>query len=188
MPKAKGNSMFAAASVKEPEIEPKVMERHDDKWIGDIVGVFCDPIIVYPSGWQDTLPDWIKSQITLERLIMNVKVLKEGGVPVGDTEVLAYIYPRTLEAPMSEQWTRIYMYVFNQAMKFKKTEVPEDLKVEALSDWDMHQLNDLKRWIYDRRVKHRKEKERGERREQKEEKAQAAEMVEEKTDQLQFQF
>ena len=144
-------------------------ERKIDGWIDDIVGALCDPIIVYPSGWQDTLPDWVKPQITLERLIMNVKVIKEGGVPVGDTEVMAYIYPRTMEAPMSEQWFRIYMYVFNQAMKFKKTEVPEDLKSETLVDWDMRELNDLKRWIYQQRVKHRKEKARGERRQAREE-------------------
>ena len=144
-------------------------DRKVDGWIDDLVGALCDPIIVYPSPWQDTLPDWIKPQITLERLIMNMKVTKEGGVPVGGTEVLAYIYPRTMDAPMSEQWFRIYMYVFNQAMKFKKTEVPEDLKSEKLSDYDMHQLDDLKRWIYDRRVKHRKEKARGERLQAKEE-------------------
>jgi len=144
-----------------------VSERKVDGWIDDLVGALVDPVIVYPSGWQDTLPDWIKPQITLERLIMNIKVSKEGGVPVGDTEALAYIYPRTMEAPMSEQWYRIYMYVFNQAMKFKKTEVPEDLKSEKLSDYDMQELNQLKRWIYERRVKHRKEKARGERQEAK---------------------
>ena len=131
--------------------------KEDEKWIGDVVGVFCDPIIVYPSGWEDTLPDWIKQQITLERLIMNVKSMKEGGVPVGDTEVLAYMYPRTMESPLTEQWQRIYFYVFNQAMKMKKTEVPEDLKSEKLTDYDMQQLNHLKNWIYDTRIKHRKE-------------------------------
>ena len=104
---------------------------------------------------------------------MNIKVSKEGGVPVGDTEVLAYIYPRTMEAPMNEQWYRIYMYVFTQAMQFKKTEVPEDLKSEELSDYDMQQLNQLKRWIYERRVKHRKEKARGELRERRQAKEEA---------------
>lgn len=139
-------------------------ERKVDGWISDLVGAICDPVIVYPSPWQADLPDWIKPQITLERLIMNMKAAKEGGVPVGDTEALAYIFPRTMDAPMSEQWTRIYMYVFGQAMKFKKVEVPDDLKVEPLSDYDMHQLDDLKRWIYHRRVEHRKEKARVERR------------------------
>ena len=48
-------------------------------WIDDLVGALCDPIIVYPSPWKDDLPDWIKPQITLERLIMNMKVMHEGG-------------------------------------------------------------------------------------------------------------
>ncbi len=155
--------------------------KEDAKWIGDLVGALCDPIIVYPSGWQDTLPDWIKPQITMERLIMNIKVIKEGGVPVGDTEALAYIYPRTMEAPMNEQWFRIYMYVFNQAMKFKKTEVPEDLKSDELSQYDMQELEQLKRFIYDRRVKARKDKARLE-------KGEKAEKEKEEIESLQYGF
>ena len=158
--------------------------KEDEKWIGDVVGVFCDPIIVYPSGWEDTLPDWIKQQITLERLIMNVKSMKEGGVPVGDTEVLAYMYPRTMESPLTEQWQRIYFYVFNQAMKMKKTEVPKDLQSEKLTDYDMQQLNHLKNWIYDTRIKHRKERERGIRQEEKA----AAVAEKEEIEHLQYEF
>jgi hypothetical protein len=112
---------------------------------------------------EDDLPDWVKSQITLERLVMNMKVMHDGGVPVGDTEALAYIFPRTMEEPLSEQWLRIYTYVFTQAMKFKKVEVPEDLRRESLSDYDMRELTDLKTWIYQKRVQHRKEKARAER-------------------------
>ena len=138
-------------------------EKKTEGWIDDLVGALCDPIIVYPSPWKDDLPDWVKPQITLERLIMNMKVLHEGGVPVGDTEALAYIFPRTMEEPMSEQWMRIYTYVFTSAMKFKKMEVPEDLKCESLSDYDMRELNDLKTWIYQKRVQHRKEKAKAER-------------------------
>ena len=132
-------------------------------WIDDLVGALCDPIIVYPSPWKDDLPDWVKPQITLERLVMNMKVMHDGGVPVGDTEALAYIFPRTMEEPLSEQWMRIYTYVFTQAMKFKKVEVTEDLKRESLSDYDMRELNDLKTWIYQKRVQHRKEKAKAER-------------------------
>jgi len=132
-------------------------------WIDDLVGALCDPIIVYPSPWKDDLPDWVKPQITLERLVMNMKVMHEDGVPVGDTEALAYIFPRTMEEPLSEQWMRIYTYVFTSAMKFKKVEVPEDLRRESLSDYDMRGLNDLKMWIYQKRVQHRKEKAKAER-------------------------
>jgi len=149
-------------------------EKKVDGWIDDLVGALCDPIIVYPSPWKDDLPDWIKPQITLERLVMNMKVIHDGGVPVGDTEALAYIFPRTMEEPLSEQWMRIYTYVFTQSMKFKKVEVPEDLRCESLSDYDMRELTDLKTWIYQKRVQHRKEKAKAER--------QAGSQVEEEKD------
>ncbi len=147
----------------------QVTDRQSDTWIGDLVGALCDPIIVYPSPWKDDLPDWIKPQISLERLIMNMKVAKEGGVPVGSTEVMAYIFPRTMEAPMTEQWFRIYMHVCNEAMAFKKVEVPEDLKSRPLDSHDIYELNGLKRFIYESRVKHRTEKARGERQQVKQE-------------------
>ncbi len=129
-----------------------------DHWAEELVGAISDPVIVYPSGWQDTLPDWIKPQITLERLIMNVKVSQGGGMPVGDTEVLAYMFPWTMECPIGEQWIRIYTYVFTQAMKFRRVELPVDMGRDHLSDYDMDRLNHLKRWIYEQRVKYRKEK------------------------------
>ncbi len=150
------------------DLQPKD-KRQVDSWIDDLVGALCDPVIVFPAGgWENDLPDWIGPQIKLERLIMNMKVMHEGGVPVGDTEALAYIFPRTMESPMSEQWLRIYMYVFNKAMAMKKVEVPEDLKSETLSNYDMQQLNDLKRFIYAKRVQHRKEKARTMKQETKE--------------------
>ena len=150
------------------------IEKKAEGWIDDLIGALCDPIIVYPSPWKDDLPDWVKPQITLERLVMNMKAMHDGGVPVGDTEALAYIFPRTMEEPLSEQWMRIYTYVFTQAMKFKKVEVSEDLRRESLSDYDMRELTDLKTWIYEKRVQHRKEKAKAER--------QASSQVEEKKD------
>ena len=40
-----------------------------EKGVSNIVGVFTDPIIVFPGGWGHTLPEWLKNAITLERLI-----------------------------------------------------------------------------------------------------------------------
>ncbi|MDD5039328.1 MAG: hypothetical protein PHN78_08475 [Dehalococcoidales bacterium] len=159
------------------DLQPKD-KRQVDSWIDDLVGALCDPVIVFPAGgWENDLPDWIVPQIKLERLIMNMKAMNDGSVPVGDTEVLAYMYPRTMESPLTEQWNRIYMYVFNGAMKFKKTEVPEDLRSETLSNYDMSQLNDLKRFIYSKRVQHRKEKARTMKQETKEAKELEIKMV-----------
>jgi len=52
------------------------MPKTADAMISDLVGTFTDPIIVYPGGWGDTLPDWLKNAITLERLEMNMRALK----------------------------------------------------------------------------------------------------------------
>ena len=96
-------------------------EKKAEGWIDDLVGALCDPIIVYPSPWKDDLPDWVKPQITLERLVMNMKAMHDGGVPVGDTEALAYIFPRTMEEPLSEQWMRIYTYVFTSGHEIQES-------------------------------------------------------------------
>jgi len=34
----------------------------------DLVGVFTNPLIVFPGGWGDTLPEWLKNAIIPERL------------------------------------------------------------------------------------------------------------------------
>jgi hypothetical protein len=73
------------------------------------VGVFSDPILVFPGGWGDSLPDWIKTSITLERLFENMKALK-GEEPTGtDAEVAAYLFTVSLTQPMDSDWTQIYL-------------------------------------------------------------------------------
>ena len=50
-----------------------------------------------------------------------------------------------------------------------KSEIPEDIKVEALTENQWRDLKELKNWIYRQRVKHRKEKAHGERHQTNEE-------------------
>jgi hypothetical protein len=148
---------LAELQLKQPS------EKQVDSWISDLVGALTDPIIVFPSPWQADIPEDLKKQIPLERLIMNIKVAHDGkGVPVGDIEALVYMFPRSMEAPFTDQQQRLYMYCFNKAMQFRQNEVPVDLKQETLDSYDMHQLDDLKRFIWNSRVKARKEKARGE--------------------------
>ena len=62
------------------------MNKTVEQGISDIVGCLTDPIIVFPGGWGDTLPDWLKTAITLERMMGDMKALK-GEEPTGtDTE------------------------------------------------------------------------------------------------------
>jgi hypothetical protein len=86
---------FLDVQREAPQASTQVNKRIDQH-IDDLVGVFTDPIITWPSPWQDTMPEWIKPAVTIERLVENIKALK-GETPTGtDAEVLAYMYPLSL--------------------------------------------------------------------------------------------
>lgn len=149
---------------------PKTLE----KGISNLVGCLTDPILVSPGGWGDTLPEWIKSQITLERLAESMASSRERREPAGtDAEATAYLYSASLEAPMDHDWTNIYLYVAGKtyARANRSGEVPEDIRVDSLNDEQMADLNRLKEWIYRQRTRARQEGARAERRRAKEEEA-----------------
>jgi len=147
---------------------PETME----KGISDIVGVFTDPILVFPGGWGDTLPEWLKNAITMERLEMNMRALKGKEMTGTDAEACAYLYTAGLTAPMDHDWSQIYLYVAGKTYsRHKGNQVPEDIRVESLSDDQMRDLNRLKAWLYHKRTAVRLERERAERRQKKEEEA-----------------
>jgi len=83
-----------------------------EQGISDIVG--C---IVFPGGWGDTLPDWLKTAITLERMMGDMKALK-GREPTGtDAEACAYLMTLSLTQPMDSDWTQIYLYVAGKSYR-----------------------------------------------------------------------
>jgi hypothetical protein len=161
--------------------------KNDDKWISELAGVFCDPILAMPGGWGDTIPDWLKQAITMERLIENIKGARGEELTGTDAEACAYLYTASLEAPMSSDWTNIYLYIAGKVYEKWRTPnsgvtMPEDIKVEKLSDYEMGELNRLKRWLYEQRVKVRNERDRTRRREERE--AAAAALLEKNGEQL----
>ena len=146
------------------------MNKTVEKGISDIVGCLTDPIIVFPGGWGDTLPDWLKTAITLERMMGNMKALK-GEEPTGtDAEACAYLMPLSLTQPMDNDWIQIYLYIVSQSYKrWNKGEMPADIAVDSISDYQTGELNRLKSWLYHQRVKARIERDRAEQRQEKEE-------------------
>lgn len=144
--------------------------RTIEKGISDIVGVFTDPILVFPEGWGDTLPGWLKQAITLERLEMNMKALKGEEMTGTDAEACAYLYTAGLTQPMDHDWGQIYLYIATQTYRrWGKNEMPADIAVDKLNDEQMQDLRRLKEWIYRQRTRIRLERDRAERRQQKEE-------------------
>ena len=148
-------------------------EKQLDKGISDIVGVFTDPILVFPGGWGDSLPDWLKGAITMERLIENMKALKGEQMTGTDAEACAYLMTVSLTQPMDSDWSEIYLYVAGKVYEKHRTKesgvtMPEDIRVDHLSDYQMQDLNRLKGWLYRQRTMIRLERDRTDRRERKE--------------------
>jgi len=144
-------------------------QKRIEKGISDIVGALVDPIIVFPGGWGDTLPEWLKNTITLERLEMNMRALKGEEMTGTNAEACAYLYTASLTQPMDSDWTQIYLYISTKVSEKWRTKesgvtMPEDVRVESLRDDQIADLNRLKEWIYHRRTQVRLERDRAERR------------------------
>lgn len=153
-----------------PGLQPPPSKQVDG-WIGDLVGALFDPIIVMPGGWGDDLPEWLKTRVTLERLMENMLATKESReLTATDAEAACYLFTASLTYPIGGDWVDIYVYLTGKEMKsYAKGEMPAGLRVVNLTDYQQRELKHLKHWIYERRVKYRKEKERGERHQLKEE-------------------
>ena len=146
------------------------MNKTVEKGISAIVGCLTDPIIVFPGGWGDTLPDWLKTAITLERMMGDMKALKEKELTGTDAEACAYLMTLSLTQPMDSDWTQIYLYIAGQSYKrWNKGEMPGDIAVDSINDYQIGELNRLKSWLYHQRVKARQEKDRAGRRQKREE-------------------
>ena len=136
--------------------------------IGDLVGTLTDPIIVYPGGWGDSLPEWLKNAIVLERLVENMKASK-GEQPTGtDAESCAYLNTASLTAPMDNGWSQIYLYMAGKTYsRWHRSEMPDDIRVDSVNDQQIADLNRLKDWLYRQRISARMEKDRAERRQRR---------------------
>jgi hypothetical protein len=104
-----------------------------EQGISDIVGCLTDPIVAFPGGWGDTIPEWLKTAITLERMIGDMKALK-GEEPTGtDAEACVYLMTVSLTQPMDSDWTQIYLYIATQTYKrWEKREMPIDIVVDSI--------------------------------------------------------
>jgi len=141
-----------------------------EKGISEIVGVFTDPILVFPGGWGDTLPEWLENAITLERLEMNMRALKGEEMTGTDAETCAYLYTAGLTAPMDHDWSQIYLYIAGKTYaRHNGNQVPDDIQVESLNNYQAAELNRLKSWLYRKRAQVRQERERIDRRLKREE-------------------
>lgn len=107
---------------------------------------------------------------------MNIRAHSGEEMTGTDAEACAYLYTVCLTQPVDSDWVQIYLYIANQVYSRHRTkesgvQMPEDIQVKSISDYQMGELRRLKDWIYRTRVRERQERGRAERRQAKEEKA-----------------
>jgi len=136
----------------------KSNKKRTNDFVFNFMDCLTSPIIVFKSAWQDTIPRDILKNIKLSRLLCSMQ--QEGMASL--TETLAYMMPRTYEAPMPTEWVNIYTWLgLKYATQFKNSDqlnAITEIAPSELSEYEIGLLNNLRKWIYDKRRKALKEK------------------------------
>ena len=133
-------------------------EREAKKKFEALVRGFTDPLIVMAPEWADTIPGWMKREVTLRRLIQVMKGNYDDEAT--DIEACICLYTASLRAPFGRDWTEIYLYLCIKCMEEAGRRVPEDFVKEmfpsgnpGLDKWQERKLRNLKVWIRERQKK-----------------------------------
>lgn len=119
-------------------------DKKVDSLVKDLAYSIMGTIIVAEEGWGKDLPDWIKTQITLERMANNIRRAKGEKIEEAtDAEVVAYLYTLSLTAPMTREGVNVYEYLVGKYAK-----LPEGMEVSELDEYEQRTLTQLKRQIY----------------------------------------
>jgi len=140
---------FKPILAKEKVVKPTKKDKSD--FVFDFMDCLASPIIVFKSVWQDTIPKDILGRIKLSRIICSMTGDKMASL----TETLAYMMPRTYEAPMQTEWANIYTWLGLQyAMQTKSKDQLEamiEIAPKELSGYEKGLLKNLRQWIYAKR-------------------------------------
>ncbi len=110
------------------------------------------PIMVANTEWD--LPENIIKYVKEERMVNGLIDMINPLSPeesVGYAECVAYLMPETQRRVLSSRVTKIYLYCVTQLMKRHKVEVPKEIAINELTDFEMRELNQFKKWIYNSR-------------------------------------
>lgn len=139
-----GNAMVAAPT--------KLKDKHLDMLMWAVTG----PIIVYPGGWGNDVPEDILSQIKIDRLVtvMSYSNNPNSTVLAPEVEAMWYISSASLEHPLDRDLVDIYTYLTkNWWLKTKKEELPDFLSIPELNDYQKGILTRLREFIFNRSIK-----------------------------------
>ncbi len=91
------------------------------------VRYLAGPLVLHRSLGGDVIPKWLKAACVQDRfdLILSEYEQDQVGDYATPTEVLAYMMPATMEAPMHRNYVDLYLWSGNEVMK-KHKQLPEN--------------------------------------------------------------
>ena len=107
-------------------------------------------LVVASEEWAQDLPEWMLDEIKTERIAEGI-VSASSGKPqkVGDFELMAYLYTRSLIAPMGSDLTNAYLKLSKRAIaRSKKVELPGNLGEGEYTEQEKFELERLRERIY----------------------------------------
>ena len=97
---------FNLDPIQNQELTKTNIKKAKSDFVFDIMDALTGPIIIYNTAWKDSIPKDLLEKITISRMLCLMKGEKMASI----TEVVAYMMPRTFEAPMSSEWVK-YLYL-----------------------------------------------------------------------------
>jgi hypothetical protein len=109
-------------------------------------------LVVGDASWADMIPKWLLDKVAEERMFLGLaSLLKPDIEQVGDAEVVAYLMPATMRAPMYHEYANIYLYLSGKLVLERGMDLPDELREHVdrgLSSDEERELKDLRRMIY----------------------------------------
>lgn len=83
----------------------------------DHIRFLTGPVVQHRSPWASTTPEWLYQAVTADRLriILDEHERRAVGWQVGPAELTAVMYPATMDAPLSVEYSDIYLWAAAQA-------------------------------------------------------------------------
>ncbi|MBD1995374.1 hypothetical protein H6G00_01845 [Leptolyngbya sp. FACHB-541] len=86
------------------------------------------PVVVHRNGWSDTIPEWLVFAAYEDRLNVIFEECQTGKITglAAPADMLAAMYPASMEAPMHHDWCELYFYLGGDVLpRFGKIESTE---------------------------------------------------------------
>lgn len=111
-----------------------------------------DPLIVYDKSWVDVIPQDLKKDIMLSRL---VRCFHSGPdneiIESTEAEAIAYLMTASLSVPLDNTFINIYMKLTKRYLHSRgKPPLCSNEQLEELTEHEEFKVRGLKRWIRER--------------------------------------